>query len=140
MSISDVRDGLVTAALTVNAISGLGKIRASAYPPDTINPPLFIVGVHRMEFDLAYGRGTDQLTFDCAMVVERQSERTAYKALDTYVTALKAALESDQTLGGKAHGVHVTAMNGYTPLVAGNESSYRLAAPLTVEVYANTTT
>ncbi len=140
MSISDIRDGLVTAAKTVNAISGLGKIRGSAFPPDTVNPPMFIVGVHRMEFDLSYGRGTDKLTFDCAMVVERQSERLAYKALDTYVAALKAALEADQTLGGKAHGVHVTDMTGYQSLVAGNDSSYRLAAPLTVEVYANTTT
>jgi len=139
-TISSIRDGLVTAAKTVNAVSGLGKIRGFPYAPDTINPPVFIVYNYAAEFDLAYARGTDKLTFDVEMVVERQSERLATKALDTYVVALKAALESDQTLSGTSFGVRVASTPGYQPRVSGNESTYRLAAPLSVEVHTAVTT
>jgi len=139
-TISAIRDGLVTAAITVNATSGLGKIRGFPYAPDTVNPPVFIVYGYSADFDLAMNRGTDKLTFDTEIVVQRANERQATKALDTYVAALKAALESDQTLSSTAFGVRVTSMPGYQPRVAGNESTFRLAAPLSVEVHTAITT
>lgn len=138
MSIETILAGLCTAAVTVNEVKGLGKIRAFDYYPDVLNPPVFVVVNHAIDFDESFGRGTDKVTVDCAMVVQRASERTARKALAVYVTALKAALEADRSLGGACDSLRVTRMSGYQPMTS-DGTEYRLAAPLSVEVYATTT-
>lgn len=128
MSIATIRTGLATA---LDAIPGL---RASAYYPDEINPPIGIVDTFRVDFDSAFNRGSDEIIFDVLVVVRRTSERTAQSDLDTYVPLVKAALQSDTTLGGACLDLIVTAMNGYAPLSVG-DITY-LAASFAVRVIA----
>lgn len=138
MSVDSVLANLVTAAKGVNEVRGLGKIRGFDYYPDSFSAPAFIIADWSIEYDQAFGRGTDKLTLTCLMVVQRASERTARKALSTYVPALKAALEADKQLAGAAQTLRVVSMNGYRPLTS-DTTEFRLAAVLTVEVYAQLT-
>lgn len=135
MTISDLRDGL---AANISTISGL---RTSAFVPDNPTPPIAIVVPNRIDFDTANRRGLDSITFDVLVIANRQSERSAQTTLDAYCSptgsqSIKAAIESDRTLGGKANDLRVTEMSNYGPLSIG-ETQY-LAATFSVSVYANT--
>ena len=127
MSVSAIRDGLADAL-------ALALPRVSSYFPDDITPPMGIVDTYQVQYDSAFNRGSDEITFDVMVVVKRSSERAGQEALDTYVPLVKAALEQDPSLGGAADDVHVTAMNGYAPLNVG-DITY-LAATFAVRVIA----
>jgi hypothetical protein len=130
VSIYDIRVGLAANLATVAPLNG----RVSAYYPDNINPPMGIVDTVRVEFDSAFNRGSDEILVDVMCVVRRDSERVAQAELDALVPLVKAAIQSDLTLGGACDDLIVTALNGYAPLVA-DESTY-LAATFAVRVIA----
>lgn len=128
MSIATIRTGLATALDTINGV------RVSAYFPDDITPPMAIVDTYRIDFDSAFNRGSDEIIFDVLVVVRRTSERAAQEALDTLVPLVKAALQSDTSLGGACFDLIVTNMNGYAPLTVGEVT--HLAASFAVRVIA----
>ena len=130
MSIATIRAGLASALADVAEFGG----RVSPYYPDNINPPMGIVDTVRVEFDSAFNRGSDEITFDVMAVVRRDSERIAQAELDALTPAVKAALEADTSLGGACDDLIVTAMNGYAPLPVG-DATY-LAATFAVRVIA----
>lgn len=130
MSIATIRTGLAANLSTIAQLSD----RVSAYYPDNINPPMGIVDTVRVDFDSAFNRGSDEILIDVMIVVRRDSERVAQQELDALVPLVKAAIQSDTTLGGACYDLIVTAMNGYAPLVT-DESTY-LAATFAVRVIA----
>lgn len=130
MSIADIREGLADALRTIPGL------RVSTYIPDTIEPPMVIVGTYRVDFDTAFNRGSDEITFDVMVVVRRTSERAAQQALDTYLPLVKTAIEDDDSLGGACMSLHVTGVERQSPLVVG-ETTY-LAATYAVRVIAIT--
>ena len=104
---SQVRDGLKTRLLT---ISGL---RAYDLIPDTVTPPAAVVGQLDFTFDIDNARGLDQAQVDVLVIVQRFSERSGQDLLDSYLsgsgaTSIKAAIESDRTLGGAVNTLRVT--------------------------------
>ena len=120
-TIAALRAGL---AANLQTISGL---RVSAYVPDLIEPPMAVVSAPSIQYDTAFQRGTDEYTFTIDVYVGRQVVKNAQVLLDAYVdpTAVKAAVESDRTLGGAAFDCRVVSMNSYraedvgeTPLLA----------------------
>lgn len=130
-----MREGI---AANLATIPGL---RTSAFIPDNPTPPIAVVAPSRVEFDNAMHRGMDSLTFDVTVIAVRSSERSAQRVLDSYCdsagpTSVKAAIQTDRTLGGAAFDCRVTEMSGYGPLLVG-EVSY-LSATFTVVVIANT--
>lgn len=132
MSIADIRTGLAT------ALDAVTNLRVSSYYPDDITVPTRgaagIVDTYRIEFDSALNRGSDEITFDVLIVVDRTSERVAQQTLDTFVPLVKAAIELDSSLAGACDDLHVTAMNGYAPL--DNGGTTYLAASFAVRVIA----
>ena len=73
------------------------------------------------------------------VIVGRVDERTAQNLLDGYcnpsgATSIKAAIESNRTLGGQANDLRVTEMRNYSSLPVG-EITY-LAAEFVVTVFA----
>ena len=130
MSIATIRAGLAANLATVAPLNE----RVSAYYPDNINPPMGIVDTVRVDFDSAFNRGSDEILIDVMVVVRRDSERVAQQELDALIPLVKAALQSDLTLGGASDDLIVTAMNGYAPLVQ-DEATY-LAATFAVRVIA----
>jgi hypothetical protein len=90
-----------------------------------------------IEFDLNANRGADTYTFIIYVLVGRADDRTAQRRLDGYVVgdeSVKAAIESDRTLGGAADTCRVTSMRNYQQISIG-ETVY-LGVEFEVEVVA----
>lgn len=131
-SISNVRSGIATNLAT---ISGL---RTSAWIPDQINPPIAVVKPDSIQFDSAFQRGLDTMQFSVLCIVGRVDERSAQATLDAYcattgTASIKAAIESDPTLGSAVKDVRVTEMRNYTSLPVGDVTY--LAAEFAVQVF-----
>lgn len=133
-TMTELRAGLATRLAT---ISGL---RASATLPDQPQPPQAVIYPDRITFDQTFARGCDQYDFIVQVIVGRIAERTAQNSLDKFcdpsgATSIKAAIEGDPTLGGKAFDCRVTEMRAVSALVIG-DATY-LTAEFLVYVIAD---
>ena len=113
MIISDIREGIKQ---NLSSIEGL---RCYDLVPDVIVPPCVVVGQLDFTFDLNNARGLDQANLDVFVIVQRFSERTGQDKLDTYLAgsgdkSIKAAIESDRTLGGACNTLRVTSAESGT--------------------------
>lgn len=133
-TVSELRTGIATNLAT---ISGL---RTSSTIPDQLNPPIAVVVPTSIRYDLAFARtGGDEYEFVITAIVGRVDERTAQNRLDAYcsnsgASSIKAAVESDKTLGGKAFNCRVTDLRNYTQVTVG-DATY-LAAEFVVQVFS----
>ena len=100
MNITDIRDGI---AANVGTIDGL---RTAAEIPDNISPPIAVVSLNSVLYDTAFAAGLNTLQFAVSVIVARVDERRAQERLNDYIStgarSIKAAIESDKTLGGNA--------------------------------------
>ena len=134
MTIAAIRQGIAANLATISTL------RTSAFVPDNPTPPIAVVIPQRIEFDRAMGRGMDDLTFTVMVIAQRASERNAQSVLDGFcnssgATSVKAAIESDKTLGGACFDLRVTEMNAYGPLSIGD--AIYLSASFSVTVITN---
>lgn len=102
MTPSGVRSGLATRLAT---IAGL---RCFDYVPDGLAPPAAVVEPLEINFDQSMNRGSDNYRAFILVIVGRMSERSANDSLDTYIPAVKSAIEADKTLGGACSTLQVT--------------------------------
>ncbi len=117
-SISAVTDAIKTALSTV---SGL---RTYSFQPEQINPPFAFPELTSVTYHRAMGLGDVEMAFTINVVVGRYTDRTANDALDAYLsptgaTSIRAALESDRTLGGV---VQTLILSSAANVVAVNEA------------------
>lgn len=133
-SVTELRTGLAT---NLAKITGL---RTAPTVPDNINPPIAVVMPNTITYDTAFARmGGDEYEFLVMVIVGRVDERTAQNRLDAYcsgsgASSVKAAIESDKTLGGKAFDCRVTSLRNYNQLTVG-DSTY-LSAEFVVQVFS----
>ena len=110
---SAIREGLKA---NLETIKGL---RVYELIPTPAIAPAAIVGQLDFTFDLNNARGLDQANLDVVVLVQRLSERTAQNDLDKYLAgsgaySIKAAIESDLTLGGACNTLRVTSAEAGT--------------------------
>ncbi len=133
MSITDIRDGL---AANLATIPGL---RTSAELPDQPNPPIAVVQLNNVTYDQAFQNGLVLYNFTITVIVGKVAERLAQQRLNAYastgVGGVKAALQSDKTLGGHAFDVKLQEMTNIGAITLG-EQQY-LAAEFAAIVYAD---
>jgi hypothetical protein len=133
-TLSELRAGL---AANLATISGL---RTSATIPDQVTPPIAVVMPQSITYDSAFARsGGDEYEFSVMVIVGRVDERTAQNRLDDYCSgsgpsSVKAAIERDKTLGGKAFDCRVTALRNYNQVTVG-DTTY-LSGDFTVQVFS----
>jgi hypothetical protein len=133
-TIAEMRNGI---AANLANIAGL---RTTTTTPDVINPPVAIVQPQTVDYDETFQRGMATYTFVVTVIVGRAAERTAQTNLDLFVAqsgskSVKAAIESDKTLGGKVFDCRVTTLRSYGSTTI-NDVLY-LAGEFTVLVYAS---
>ena len=129
--VTDLRVGIAT------AMAAIPNLRTSATVPDNPRPPIAVVMPERIAYDLNARRGADTFFFTIMLLVGRADDRAAQGNLDAFLVgenSIKAAVEADRTLGGKANTCRVTEMGNYASMTVG-EVLY-LAAQFTVEVVA----
>ena len=132
-TVSQIKTGL---AANLATVSGL---RAYAYQPDNVNTPFAWPLLDSIQYNGAMGGGLITHKFTISVVVGRSAERTAQTLLDGYlsykgVTSIRAAIESDRTLGGVVQDLIVESANNISTLEA-NDATY-LAIDFVVTVYA----
>ena len=113
MIISDIREGIK------QNLSSIDGLRTYDLVPDVIVPPCVVVGQLDFTFDLNNARVLDQANLDVFVIVQRFSERTGQDKLDKYLagsgdSSIKAAIESDRTLGGACDTLRVTSAESGT--------------------------
>jgi hypothetical protein len=131
--ISDIRDGIATNLATVPGLRVAGELI------DNPSPPVALLSLDSIDYDQAYQRGLNLLTFTITLIVGRAAERTAQRKLDGYMQltgdqSVKVAVESDRTLSGACQDLRVTTA-GSVGSIQINDQTY-LAAEFTVTVYA----
>lgn len=94
------------------------ELNRYGYVPDSVAVPCFYVGGVEIDYDLTMGRGSDELTVICVVLVSASSDQSGQEKLDAYLKgsgpgSLKAAIEADPTLGGICDYVEVARAQGY---------------------------
>ena len=116
-SITDIRDGI---AANLGAVPNL---RVSATYLDAPRPPVAMVLPDGVDYDLNAARGADTFTFIVSLLVGRADDRAAQRNIDVFIVgpdSVKAAIESDRTLGGAADTCRVTQMRNYGQVSVGD--------------------
>jgi hypothetical protein len=133
-ALSTLRAGIAT------ALGSIANLRVYELVPDNPQHPSATVRVDRVSFDSTMARGSDEFEFIVTVVVGRADDRSAQTKLETYVAgtgsqSVKAALESDPTLGGVAMACRVQAAQNIGTLERADGTSL-LAVDFIVSVYA----
>jgi hypothetical protein len=132
LSIAEIRAGL---AANIATISGL---RVASTIPDNPSPPIAIISLDGVSYDLDFKRGMTLYNFTVTLVVGRVAERDAQRKLDAYIgngeRSIKTAVQSDRQLGGSAFDVLLSEMRTLGGVTMG-EQTY-LAADFAIQVYA----
>lgn len=133
-SLVGIRQGLADNLATIPGL------RTSWWAPDNPTPPIAVIVPENVEYDAAFQRGADTYTFRIIVIAQRADARNAQSTLDSFcvpsgATSIKAAVESDKTLGGNADSCRVTNLTDYGPLAVG-DTQY-LAATFTVSVISS---
>jgi len=132
VAIAEIRAGL---AANIATIPGL---RVAAEIPDNPSPPIAVIALNNITYDLDFNRGMTVYNFTVTLIVGRVAERDAQRKLDAYAgngeRSIKTAVQSDRTLGGAAFDVRLSEMSTLGALNLG-EQTY-LAADFLIQVYA----
>ena len=133
--LTSIRDGLKT---NLETISGL---TAYEYVPDWIEPPIALVApINSLNYDSTMARGADTYEIPIVVYISRIDAETAQDGVDAYLastgaTSVKAAIESDPTLGGAAMSVRVVSATDYGEYEVTQGTSF-LGVTFNVEVIA----
>ena len=131
--LSAIRAGMAEAMATIP------NLRVREFIPALITPPMAVVNPSNIEYDLNAQRGLTRFVFTVSVFVVKADDRSAQKRIDPFVgvsgpQSVKAALESDRTLGGVVDTLRVQSVSNYSASDA-NDVDY-LAVDFEVEVYA----
>jgi hypothetical protein len=132
VTITEIRTGIAT---NIGTIPGL---RTYADIPDNPAMPCAVVQLRDVDYDQAFQRGLTEYDFVVTVIFGRIATSQAQRSMDQLIStgdrSLKAAVESDRTLGGKAFDTIVTAMTNVQSVTIG-DITY-LSADFAVTVYA----
>ena len=135
-TIAELREGI---AVNLRTISGLAATALAAADPHApyayvLPSPTFI------DFDSAFMRGADEYHFTVRVIAALAADQQgAQVLLDGYLnpsgaTSVKAAIEADSTLGGKAFDLRVQSASNYGTFIV-NDVAF-LGAEFSVQVFA----
>ena len=134
-SFSSIRAGLKT---NLETISGL---TVYDYVPDFLEPPIAIIApLNTLNYDSTMARGADTYEVPVILYISRIDAETSQDTVDSYLVAsgansVKAAIESDPTLGGAAMSVRVISASDYGEYEVTQGTSF-LGVTFNVEVIA----
>ena len=132
-TIAELRTGLG------NNLASISGLRIATTLPDVVNPPTALIALEKVSYNRQMRAGMTEYGFKISVIVGRVSERTAQNLLDVFVApgagSIKAAIESDKTLGGKAFDTFIPELTAYGA-VSINGIDY-LSAEFSVQVFAS---
>lgn len=122
------------------SLEPIEQLQESPFLLSNPTPPCAEIVPAPIEYDKAFARGTDLIKLIVRVMVGINTDVGAQKLLDTFLASsgpksIKAALETDESLGGLVDNVNVTACTGYRIFKREGGASL-LGAEWTVEVLA----
>ena len=137
MSTPATVNAVATAIATKLAtISGL---RTYTYQPEQVTPPVAYPELTQVVYHRTMGKGTalTQMEWLIHVIVGRYTDRTAHDLLDQYLSAtgaksVRAAIESDDTLGGVVQAIILSTSADITSLTSGDAEFLQIQFTLTV--------
>ena len=135
MNITDIRDGLEANLETITGLRGYSEI------PENPSIPAAIVNLDSVNYHQAFKNGLIELNFTITVIVGRFSARSSQQKLNDFAdnsgdNSIRAAIESDRTLGGNAFDCVVQTMSGISNIDLNDGNNY-LATEFSVIAYAN---
>jgi hypothetical protein len=135
VSITDIRDGIEANLETITGLRGYSEI------PENPSIPAAVVNLDSVDYHQAFKNGLTQYNFTVSVIVGRFNARSAQQNLNEFAdstggNSIKAAIESDRTLGGNAFDCVVQTMGGINNIDLNDGNNY-LATDFSVVVYAN---
>ena len=133
--LTSIRDGLKANLETITGLT------AYEYVPDWIEPPIALVAtINSLNYDSTMARGADTYEIPVIVYISRVDAQLSQDAVDGYLassgaTSVKAAIESDPTLGGAAMSVRVVSATDYGEYEVTQGTSF-LGVTFNVEVIA----
>lgn len=110
------------AGLRANIKESIGSLQVSAYVLANPTPPGVQIYPGEVRFDLAMDRGLDELDFVVQAFIAHTGDQGNQSFLDELrdpvgSRSMKAAIESDLTLGGMCEDLRVVSLSGYSMIV-----------------------
>ena len=98
-AISAIRADLALRLVTVLIPGTSDKLRAGDLMRDAVSPPIALIEVDNIDWDLVYARAADTYTFKVLLLVSRSSERAGQNLLDAFcagsgTSSVKEAIET----------------------------------------------
>ncbi len=122
MDLVEVRAGLAAAAA---AVPGLN---CTPYAPDRVEFPAFYPGESEIDYDRTFSHGVDEMQITCYLLTSAAEDESGQRLLDEFLgrgeRSLKAALEADRTLGGRAADMRVRRVQAYRKYASGEDTAY----------------
>jgi hypothetical protein len=137
----------VSTPATVNAVATaiatklatISGLRTYTYQPEQVTPPVAYPELTQVVYHRTMGKGTalTQMEWLIHVIVGRYTDRTAHDLLDQYLSAtgaksVRAAIESDDTLGGVAQAIILSTSADITSLTSGDAEFLQIQFTLTV--------
>lgn len=131
-NITDIKSGLAT------NLGNIPRLRVSAQIPDNPQPPVAIINLDGLDYDLAMAQGLTLARFTVQIIVARADARSAQNRLDGFVSnsgasSVKSAVELDRTLGGIVQDLRVVSVPNIGSITMSDQ--IYLAADFEVAVY-----
>lgn len=135
MSITDIRNGIEANLETINGLRGYSEI------PENPQVPAAVVTLDSIEYHQAFKNGLVQFNFTVTVIVGRFNARASQQVLNEFADnsgakSIRAAIESDRTLGGTVFDCVVQSMGGVNNIDLNDGNNY-LATDFVVIAYAN---
>jgi hypothetical protein len=120
-----------------NRLATISGLKTFSYQPANIVPPLAYPVITQVNYHRAMGGGL--VVFDCVVyvIVGRWTDDRANADIDDYLAfsgtkSIRAAIEGDETLGGKAQSLTVASSTDITALQQGDAEYLQIATQVTV--------
>ena len=128
----------VATAITAK-LATINGLRTYTYQPEQVTPPVAYPELTQVVYHRTMGKGTalTQMEWLIHVIVGRYTDRTAHDLLDQYLSAtgaksVRAAIESDDTLGGVAQAIILSTSADITSLTSGDAEFLQIQFTLTV--------
>lgn len=121
-----------------NRLATISGLRAFSYQPDQMNtPPFAYPELNQVDYHRAFQGGNVTMNWTIHVIVGRWTDRTAFAALDQYLSydgakSIRACLEADKTLGGVCQTLVLTSGADVTSVGEGGAEFLEVQMTLTV--------
>jgi hypothetical protein len=125
-------------ALAHNIRSNIGGMQVTSYVQEQVTPPSADIRRGPVDYDQAMQGGVTHWIMLVRVYVSGATDKGSQAKLDSYLdpegsNSMKAAIESDRTLGGLISDLHVTTATGEQAYM--NNQSPMLGSEWTIEIW-----